>query len=182
MYFSSVPCVPWPFHLSLYHPNNIWWQLQITVILLGPKYSPELHDNNINQKRNLSRTQGRNVNICGGMFRLQNFPLHVLGSTWSIRMFRIWEENLTQPKPNTQVSTTHRDSNTVHPHKTFHQTDACWYYSSTSTSDFVIRWLRHKYSTRFSIFRHLIAAIDHRHLSKRISFLCNVLIARLFHP
>jgi len=47
------------------------------------QYSPELHDSNINQKRNLSRSQGRNVNICDGMFRIQNFPLHVLGSTRS---------------------------------------------------------------------------------------------------
>ena len=47
------------------------------------QYSPELHDSNINQKRNLWRSQDRNVNICGGMFRIQNFPLHVLGSTRS---------------------------------------------------------------------------------------------------
>lgn len=47
------------------------------------QYSPEIYDSNTNQKRNLSRPQGRNVNICGGMFRIQNFPLHVLGSTRS---------------------------------------------------------------------------------------------------
>jgi len=168
--------------ISRFHANNIWWRLQITVNLLGPKYSPELHDININKKRNLSRTQGRNVNYCGGMFRIQNFPLYVLGSTRSIRMLRISEENLTQPKPNIQASTMHRDFNTAHPHKIFHQTDACWYYSSTSTSEFIFRWLRHKYCTWFSIFRHLVAALDHRHFSKRISSLCNVLVSRLFYP
>ena len=99
MYFSSAPCILQSFHLSIYHLSNIWWRLQITVIILGPKYSFELRDSNINQQRNLSRPRGRNVNICGEMFLIQNFPLHVLGSTRIIRMLRV-SERRTWHSPN----------------------------------------------------------------------------------
>jgi hypothetical protein len=181
MHFWSAPCVPRSYHLSIYHPSNIWWRLQTTIILLGPKYSPELRDGTINQQRNLSRPQSRDVNICGGMFRIHNFPLHVLGSTRSIRMLHVWQ-NLTQYTPNTEASTLHRDPSPVP--------------SSQNISPYrciLIPFFHLIISIRFQVASSQIFCVNFllptklrlqpmNTYSTRSSSLCDILIARLFHP
>jgi hypothetical protein len=113
------------------------------AILLGPKYSSWVRDSNINQQRNLSRPQGRNINICGGMFRIQNFPYTSLGPHGASECFVSGRRTWHSPNLIHRLHHCTEDPTPIHPHNIFYQMDASWYYSSTSTSVLDFRWLRH---------------------------------------